>query len=67
MSKVRFYIEKEDPHELVMCKDCKHRFDGEHTENCCEELMSLNGWAFEIRIDPNGFCHKGERKDGDGE
>ena len=51
---------------LVRCKDCKHRFDGEHMANCCEELMIMTGWLTEIPDDPNGFCSKGERKDGDG-
>jgi len=50
---------------VVRCKDCKHRFDGEHMANCCEELMIMTGWLTEIPVDPNGFCHKGERKDGD--
>lgn len=56
-----------DVESVVRCKDCKHRFDGEHIANCCEELMIITGWLTEIPVDPNGFCHKGERKEGDGE
>ena len=48
--------------EIVRCKDCKHLFDGEHIENCCEVLMEKGGWLKEISVSPDWFCDSGEVK-----
>ncbi len=48
--------------ELVRCKDCKHLFDGEHTENCCDVLMEKAGWLKEISVSPDWYCADGERR-----
>lgn len=49
--------------EIVRCKDCKHLFDGEHTENCCDVLMEKAGWLKEISVSPEWFCANGERNE----
>ena len=48
--------------EVVRCKDCKHFFDGEHIENCCDVLMEKGGWLKEISVSPDWFCANGERR-----
>ena len=48
--------------ELVRCAECKHLFDGEHTENCCDVLMEKAGWLKEISVSPDWFCADGERR-----
>lgn len=48
--------------EIVQCKDCKHLFDGERIENCCDVLMKKDGWLKEISVSPNWFCADGERR-----
>lgn len=48
--------------ELVHCAECKHLFDGEHTENCCDVLMEKAGWLKEISVSPDWFCADGERR-----
>lgn len=48
---------------VVRCKDCKHRFDGEHVHNCCEQLMEKSGWITEIPVDDNWYCADGERRE----
>lgn len=48
--------------EVVRCKDCKHLFDGEHIENCCDVLMKKSGWLKEISVNPDWFCADGERR-----
>ena len=47
--------------ELVRCKDCKHLFDGEFTDNCCDVLMEKAGWLKEISVKPDWFCADGKR------
>ena len=47
---------------LVLCKDCKHLFDGEFTDNCCDVLMEKAGWLKEISVKPDWFCADGERR-----
>lgn len=49
--------------QIVRCKDCKHRFNGEHHDNCCEVLMEKVKWTFEVTVDPDWFCADGEQKD----
>lgn len=48
--------------EIVRCKNCKHLFDGERKENCCDVLMEKADWLVEISVDPDWFCANGERK-----
>lgn len=55
---------KEQP-DIVRCMGCKHLFDGEHTENCCEVLMEKAGWLKEISVSPDWFCADGERRQED--
>lgn len=45
---------------VVRCKDCKHLFNGEHTENCCDVLMEKADWQVEISVNPDWFCADGE-------
>ena len=47
---------------VVRCKDCKHHFDGEHTDKCCEVLMEKAKWQIEIVTDDDWFCADGEKK-----
>ena len=49
---------------VVRCKDCKHLFDGERTENCCDVLMEKTGWLKEISVSPDWFCADGEKDGG---
>ena len=49
--------------ELIRCKDCKHLFDGEFTDNCCDVLMEKAGWLKEISVKPDWFCADGERRE----
>ena len=49
--------------ELVRCKDCKHRFNGEHYDDCCDVLMEKVKWAFEVTVEPDWFCADGVKKD----
>ena len=48
--------------ELVRCKNCKHLFDGEHHDNCCDVLMEKVKWAFEVIVEPDWFCADGKRR-----
>ena len=47
---------------VVRCKDCRHLFDAEHNDNCCDVLMEKAGWGVEITVNPDWFCADGERK-----
>ena len=38
------------------CKDCGHRFDGEHYPNCCEVMMGKTGWIVEIPVSDDWYC-----------
>lgn len=51
-----------DAVEVVRCKNCKHRFNGEHHDNCCDVLMEKVKWTFEVTVEPDWFCADGERK-----
>lgn len=53
--------------QIVRCRDCKHRYDGEHVQNCCDEWMHKAGWKTEFSVDLDGFCNKGEPKEGEQE
>ena len=48
--------------ELIRCKDCKHRFEGEELHNCCEVLMEMSNWLLEIPVKDEWYCGSGERK-----
>ena len=48
--------------EIIRCQDCKHLFDGEHTENCCDVLMKKTGWLKEISVSPDWFCADGKKR-----
>ena len=48
--------------ELVRCKDCKHRYNGETLHNCCEVLMAMSNWLIEIPVEDDWHCGSGERK-----
>lgn len=61
--KLQYGVEVGDRKELVRCMDCKHLFDGEHTENCCDVLMEKTGWLKEIPVSPDWFCADGKRKE----
>lgn len=49
--------------EVIRCKDCKF--------SCQPEIydpMECNKWATKwgvVYTEPNGFCHKGERREGE--
>ena len=47
--------------ELVRCKDCRLNHDG-----YCEYWGDVfHHWEGNDMVDPNGFCHMGERKEYD--
>lgn len=54
-----------DVGKLIRCKDCKHRYDGETTKNCCDLLMEFTQWTREINVDLDFYCGYGEPKDGE--
>ena len=58
---ISFYGEPVE--ELVRCKDCKHRFEGETLYNCCEILMEMSHWLVEIPVKYEWHCGSGERKE----
>lgn len=49
-----------DAVEVVRCQHCKHRFNGEHHDNCCDVLMEKVKWTFEVTVEPDWFCADGE-------
>ena len=50
-----------DAVEVVRCKDCKHFVQGEPYDPCeCMKWKVKFGVAY---TEPNGYCHKAERKD----
>ena len=51
-----------DAVEVVRCKDCKHRFNGEHHDNCCDVLMEKVKWTFEVTVEPDWFCADGKKR-----
>ena len=53
-------LKQSTPMPIVRCKDCRHLFDGEHTENCCDVLMEKSGWLKEISVSPDFYCASGE-------
>ena len=54
----RAFFAKEKVEYVVRCKDCKRTEDkpGLHGELWC--------WYHEQRVEPDGFCAWGERRDG---
>ena len=52
-----------DGEQLIRCKDCKHRFEGEIFSNCCEVLMEMSLWLVEIPVKDDWHCGSGERKE----
>jgi hypothetical protein len=59
-ARVKRHINEAEAVELVMCKDCKHRYFNEDIgEYCCEQ------WAdgFDTVCTDEEFCSRGERKD----
>ena len=50
-----------DAVEVVRCKDCKHFVQGEHYDPC--ECMKWKVKWGAVYTTPDGYCHKGERKD----
>ena len=53
-----------DAVEVVRCQHCKHRFNGEHHDNCCDVLMEKVKWTFEVTVEPDWFCADGELGEG---
>ena len=52
-----------DAVEVVRCKDCKHFVQGEPYDPCeCMKWKVKFGVAY---TEPDGYCHKAERKDND--
>lgn len=49
--------------EIIRCKDCKHRFEGEKFHNCCEVLMEMSQWLVEMPVKDDWHCGSGERKE----
>lgn len=50
-----------DAVEVVRCKDCKYFVQGEPYDPCeCMKWKVKFGVAY---TEPNGYCHKAERKD----
>lgn len=47
--------------EVVRCKDCKHFVHGEPYDPC-ECMKWKTKWGV-VYTTPDGYCHKGERKD----
>ena len=46
--------------ELIRCKDCKYC---EYGECIIHQRSSGTGLAINEETDPNGYCHRGERKE----
>ena len=53
---------KVDMVKVVRCRDCRHLFDAEYNDNCCDVLMEKAGWSAEITVDPDWFCADGDRR-----
>ena len=52
-----------DAVEVVRCKDCKYFVQGEPYDPC--ECMKWKVKWGAVYTTPDGYCHKGERKDND--
>lgn len=50
-----------DDEEVVRCKDCKYFVQGEPYDPC--ECMKWKVKWGAVYTTPDGYCHKGERKD----
>jgi hypothetical protein len=50
-----------DAVEVIRCKDCKHFVQGEPYDPC--ECMKWKVKWGAVYTTPDGYCHKGERKD----
>lgn len=54
-----------DAVEVVRCKDCKHFVQGEPYDPCeCMKWKVKFGVAYTT---PDGYCHKAERKENEGD
>ena len=62
MAEAYALLKDPDRIKVTRCKDCKHLFDGEQTENCCDVLMEKTGWMHEISVSPDWYCADGERR-----
>ena len=51
--------------DIVRCKDCKHYKNGEEVKyNGCASWIGISEceeWSHD-RVDPDGWCYKGEKK-----
>ena len=55
------FMSYENTVELVRCKDCKYFVQGEPYDPCeCMKWKVKFGVAY---TEPDGYCHKAERKD----
>ena len=52
-----------DAVEVVRCRDCKHRYNG---NDCTHPLLLSYSFGAIRNVKDNDFCAYGERKDGDG-
>ena len=50
-----------DAVEVVRCRDCRHFVQGEPYDPC--ECMKWKVKWGAVYTTPDGYCHKGERKD----
>ena len=55
------YITPADVVEVVRCKDCKHYVA--EVKYCDKWGDMFNHWEECEYVDPNGYCHMGERKE----
>ena len=54
------YLLDNDVVPVVRCKDCKHRYYNEDSEEYCCEVW---GDGFDTFVNQDEFCSRGERKD----
>ena len=58
----RVRLNETDAIHVVRCKDCKHRYYNEDSEEYCCEVW---GDGFDTFVNQDEFCSRGERKDDD--
>lgn len=51
-----------DAISVVRCKDCRYYIEKEYNY-CCAWGDVFHHWEGHDKIDPNGYCYMGERKD----
>lgn len=57
-----------DAVEVVRCRECKHRKDPFICPMCGEQVAPEGeDWGVYDWAEDDGFCHKGERREPDGE